>query len=180
MIPPSDQDQVVIAMLTRSAAASVDSASAGQGLTIEARADGADPVFTTTVEVDATGQSPAIRQQLLTLPDDEFVAGPGESVPATVLLESAPPILFRGLPTVIPVRVIPLTDIATPVVRFDMITTEPSRRTDPNKPDSPLKPMVALEELQFGNIVDGSFSLRLQVPGTRHLRRFPPRFLPSS
>ncbi|MFN9719950.1 MAG: hypothetical protein ACK58L_14725 [Planctomycetota bacterium] len=164
VIPPSDQDQVVIAMLTRSATASADAAAAGQGLKIEARADGADPVYMTTVEVDSSGQSSAIRQQLLTLPDDEFVAGPGDSVPATILLESAPPILFRGLPAVIPVRVVPLTEMSTSVVRFEMITTEPERRTDPNKPDSPLKPMVALEELQFGNISEGAFSLGLRVP----------------
>jgi hypothetical protein len=163
-IPAAEQDQLVIAMLTRSAATTADVIAAGQSLTIEGRAEGAEPVFATTAQVDLETLPPEARLQSLTLPDDAFVAGPAESVPATILLGSVPPVLFRGLPATIPVRVIPLTDAVAPVVRFDMITTEAARREDPNKPDSPLKPIVSLEELQFGSVSDGAFSLNLRVP----------------
>lgn len=163
-IPASDQDQTVIAMLTRSVATSADAIATGQSLIIEGRGEGAEPVFSTTAVVDAVTLPIEVRQQQLTLPDDVFVAGPAESIPATILLESAPPVLFRGLPATLSVRVIPLTEAISPVVRFEMMTTEPARKEDPNNPNSPMKPVVALEELQFGAVTDGSFGLRVLVP----------------
>lgn len=159
-IAASDQDQQVLAMVTRSVAGEATIAAGGQALTIGARAEGPEPVFSTTVRVE-TNSVPA---NSLTLPDNTLVAGPMESVPATIILDGIPPILLRGISTTIPVRVIPLTEQIPPVARFEMITTEPARREDPNKPDSPLKPVVSLEEFQFGPVTQGVFPLKVRVP----------------
>lgn len=159
-IPASDQDQQVLVMVTRSAAADAAAIAAGQGVTIVAKAEGAEPVFSTSVAVE-TDSVPA---NSLTLPDTNIVAGPADSLPAIVLLDAIPPVLFRGIPTNVSVRVIPLTEQVSPFVRFEMISTEAARREDPNKPDSPLKPTVGLDEFQFGPVAQGVFSLTMRVP----------------
>jgi len=160
VIPASEQDQQVLLMVTRSAAADPATAAAGQGLTIEARAEGAEPVYTTSIQID----SPSLPARSLTLPDDSLVTGPADAVPATILLDGIPPMLLRGVPATIPVRVIPLTDQIPAYVRFDLMTTEVARKEDPAKPDSPLKPMVALADFQFGPVGQAVFPLTLRVP----------------
>lgn len=159
-VPASDQNQQILAMVTRSAAVDSANTAAGQALRIEARAEGPEPVFSTTVLIE-TASVPA---NSLTLPDSTLVTGPVESVPATIVLDGIPPILLRGISTTIPVRLIPLTEQIPPYVRFEMMTTEPARREDPNKPDSPLKPVVSLEEFQFGPVTQGTFPLKVRVP----------------
>lgn len=159
-IPASEQNQEVLAMVTRSAAAEAGSIAAGQSLSIEAKAEGAEPVFSTAaiVEVDT------VPANSLTLPDTTVVTGPAESVPAIALVDSLPPVLYRGIPATISVRVIPLVEEIAPFVRFEMITTEPPRREDPAKPDSPLKPSVGLNEFQIGAVAQGVFPLTVRVP----------------
>jgi hypothetical protein len=159
-IPASDQNQQILAMITRSVATVGGNVTAGQALNIAARAEGPDPVFSSTVLVETS----SIPANSLTMPDNTLVAGSLESIPATILLDGIPPVLFRGISTTIPVRVIPLTEQIPAFVRFEMITAEPSRREDPNKPDSPLKPVVSLEEFQFGPVTQGVFPLKLRVP----------------
>jgi hypothetical protein len=160
MIPASEQDQQILLMVTRSAEADPADAAAGQGLTIEARAEGADPVYTTSIQID----SPTLPEKSLTLPDDSLVTGPADAVPATILLDGIPPVLLRGVSATIPVRVIPLTEQIPAYVRFDLMTTEVARKEDPSKPDSPLKPMVSLTDFQFGPVGQAVFPLTLRVP----------------
>lgn len=159
-IPASEQNQDVLVMLTRNAAANPDVAANGQSLTISGSADGPAPVFSTMVAVAVD----SLPMNSLTLSDDALVTGPAEPAPGTILLESAPPILLRGLPAVVPVRVLSLTEQSPPFVRFEMLTTEPVRREDPNKPDSPVKPNVALNEFQFGPVSQGVFELTMRIP----------------
>jgi len=159
-IPASDQNQDVLVMVTRSASANATAIAAGQAITLEAKAEGAEPVFATTALIEVDG----LPANSLTLPDTALIAGPAEAVPATILLNAVPPVLFRGISTTVSVRVIPLFEQVAPYVRFEMITTEPARREDPNKPDSPLKPLVGLEEFQFGPVAQGVFPLTIRVP----------------
>jgi hypothetical protein len=60
--------------------------------------------------------------------------------------------------------VLPLRDSVPAVARFEMLTTEPPRREDPNKPDSPLKPAVALADFQFAPIAQSVVTLAIRVP----------------
>ena len=92
------------------------------------------------------------------------MTGPADPTPGTILLDAAPPILLRGLPTVLPVRVLPVTEQTPQFVRFEMLTTEPVRLEDPNKPDSPRKPGIALNEFQFGPVSQGVIGLTVRVP----------------
>ncbi len=159
-ISASEQNQQVLVMVTRSSLADSNVIAAGQSLMIEAKAEGAEPVFATTATVEVDN----VPANSLTLPDTAVIAGPADSVPATILLDAVPPVLFRGLPSTVSVRVLPLAEHLAPFVRFEMITTEPSRREDPNKPDSPLKPSVGLEEFQIGLVTQGVFLLTVRVP----------------
>lgn len=160
VIPASEQNQQVILMMTRTSVGDSESMAAGQGIILEGRAEGAEAAFTTNVRVEIEGASVSA----LTTPGEMIIAGAAESVPATVVLETAPPILFRGIPSTLPVRVIPVAPTIPPVVRFEMVTTEVQRREDPNKPDSPLKPMVGLDAFQFGRVAEGLFPLAVRVP----------------
>ncbi len=160
IIPASEQNQDVLVMLTRNAAANPSVAANGQSLTISGSADGPAPVFSTMVAVAVD----SVPMNSLTLTDDTLVTGPAEAALGTMLLDAAPPILLRGLPAVIPVQVLSLTEQSPPFVRFEMLTTETIRREDPNKPDSPIKPNVALNEFQFGPVSQGVFALTVRVP----------------
>ena len=160
-LPASEQGQETrIVMLTRSAEVSAESVAAGQALTIDGRADGPEPGFSTT----AVLKIDSIRNDALTIADNTIVAGSSEPIAATVLLDAAPPVLLRGVTTVLPVRVIPVTDQSLTFVRFAMKSTEPVRKEDPNKPDSPEKPRVGLDEFQFGPVSQSSMPLTLLVP----------------
>ena len=75
-----------------------------------------------------------------------------------------PPVLFRGIPATISVRLIPLTEQVLAYARFEMTTTEVARREDPNNPNSPLKPQVGLDDFQFGPTSQGVFPLTVRVP----------------
>lgn len=159
-IAASEQNQQVLVMVTRSTSGDANALAAGQSILVEARAEGAEPVFTTaaTVEVDN------LQTESLTLPETSLVAGPADSVPATMLLDQVPPVLFRGIPATISVRVIPLTEQVPAYARFEMTTTEVARREDPNNPTSPLKPQVSLDDFQFGPTSQGVFPLTVRVP----------------
>lgn len=159
-IAASEQNQDVLVMLTRNATGNAEAAADGQSLTISGTADGAAPVFSTTVSLDLN----SVPMNALTLADEVIVTGISEAASGTILLDAAPPILLRGLPATLPVRVLSLTEQTPPFVRFEMTTTEPVRREDPNKPDSPLKPSIALNELQFGPVSQGVFELEIHVP----------------
>ena len=159
-IAASDQNQDVLVMLTRNAAGNPAIAADGQSLTISGTADGPASGFSTMVTVALD----AIPMNALTLADEALVAGPADPSPGTILLDAAPPILLRGLSAVLPVRVLPLTEQSPPFVRFEMTTTEPVRREDPNKPDSPVKPNVALSDFQFGAVSQGVIQLTVRVP----------------
>lgn len=160
VIPASEQNQQVILMLTRNSPGDSESMAAGQGIVLEGRAEGAEPAFATNVRVELEG-TPSLA---LTTPGEMIIASAAESVPATVVLETAPPILFRGIPSALAVRVIPVAPTISQVVRFEMVTTEAQRREDPNEPDSPLKPMVGLDAFQFGRVTEGLFPLAVRVP----------------
>ena len=160
-LPASEQGQETrIVMLTRSAEVSAESVATGQALTIEGRADGPEPAFSTTAALKID----SIRNDALTIPDNAIVAGSSEPIAATVLLDAAPPVLLRGVTTVLPIRVIPVTNQSLTFVRFAMKSTEPIRKEDPSKPDSPDKPRVGLDEFQFGPVTQSSMPLTLRVP----------------
>ena len=132
-------------MLTRNAAASPEDAASGQSLTISGTADGPSPAFSATVSMVLD----SVPTNALTLAEEALVTGPADPAPGTILLDAAPPVLLRGLSAVLPVRVLPLMEQTPPFVRFEMMTTEPVRLEDPNKPDSPKKPGITLNEFQF-------------------------------
>ena len=159
-IAASDQNQDVIVMLTRNSATDPAVAADGQALTIFGTADGPPPVFSTAVSLELD----SIPTNALTRNDEALVTGPAEPTPGTILLDAAPPILLRGLSATVPVRVISLTEQTPPFVRFEMTTTEPVRREDPNKPDSPVKPNISLSEFQFGAVSQSVFGLTVHVP----------------
>ena len=159
-IPASEQNQDVLVMLTRNAAGNPEAAADGQALTISGTADGAAPAFSTTASMDLD----SVPLKALTLNDEALVTGISEASLGMILLDAAPPILLRGLPAVLPVRVLSLTDDTPPFVRFEMTTTESVRREDPNKPDSPVKPKIALDEYSFGPVSQGILPLRIHVP----------------
>ena len=159
-IAASEQNQDVLVMLTRNAAGNPAVAADGQALTISGTADGAASGFSAMASVVLD----SVPTNALTLADEALVAGPADPTLGTILLDAAPPILLRGLSTVLPVRVIPLTEQTPPFVRFEMTTTEPARREDPNKPDSPIKPAIALNEFQFGAVSQGVIGLTVRVP----------------
>ncbi|MFM7058884.1 MAG: hypothetical protein ACKO2P_18390, partial [Planctomycetota bacterium] len=77
VIAPAEQDQQVLLMVTRSSARAADAAP-GESLRIEARAEGSDAPFTTSVLVGAEG----IPTTVLTLPGETLVAGPAAPVDA--------------------------------------------------------------------------------------------------
>ena len=159
-IAPNEQNQDVLVMLTRNAAGDPDFAAEGQALTISGTADGPASGFSAMVSLVLD----SVPTNALTLADRAIVAGPADPTSGTILLDAAPPILLRGLSAVMPVRVLPLTEQAPPFVRFEMMTTEPVRLEDPNKPDSPKKPGIALNEFQFGPVSQGVILLTLRVP----------------
>jgi hypothetical protein len=160
VIPPSDQDQQVLIMLTRSAAGVTDAAP-GATLRIEARAEGSDNPYNTAVLVGAEGL-PATNS--LTLPSETLVTSLAAAGDAVIIPDAVPPILFKGVTASLPLKVLPLRDSIPGVVRFEMITTEPVRREDPNKPDSPLKPTVALADFQFAPVAQTVVPLAIRVP----------------
>ena len=159
-IASSEQNQEIFVMLTRNAVGNPDIAADGQSLTISGTADGPASGFSAMVSVVLD----SVPMNALTLEDDVLVAGPADATPGTILLEAAPPILLRGIPAVLPVRVLPLTELTPPFVRFEMTTTEPVRLEDPNKPDSPRKPGIALNEFQFSPVSQGVTNLTIRVP----------------
>lgn len=159
-IPPGEMNQEVLVTITRSARTDADSASSGQSFRIHARAEGAEPVFSTWVSVTTEG----LPQQGLTLPGTSVVTAAADSIPATLVPDAIPPVLFRGLTTVMNLRMIRLTENIAQYARFEMITTEPARREDPNNPNSPLKPQVRLSEFQFGPVSQDVFPLQVVVP----------------
>lgn len=159
VIPASDQDQQVLVMVTRSAARAGEGVS-GESLRIEARTEGSDAPYTTAVLVGAEG----LPTNALTLPGETLIAGPAAAVDAVVVPDAVPPILFRGTTSILPVRVLPLRDNVPAVVRFEMLTTEPPRREDPNKPDSPLKPAISLSDFQFAPVSQSVVPLSIRVP----------------
>lgn len=159
VIPASDQDQEVLLMVTRTAALQSGD-SPGQGLRIEGRTEGAEPAYATALQVLAEG----IPGNALTVPGETLVTGPADAVQAAIVPDGIPPILFRGLTTSLPVRVLPLAENIPGFVRFEMLTTEPLRKEDPNRPDSPNKPIVRLNDFQFGTVSQGVIPLKLIVP----------------
>jgi hypothetical protein len=167
VIAPSEQDQQVLVMVTRSAARAADAAP-GESLRIEARAEGSDAPFSTAVLVGSEG----VPANSLTLPGETLVAGPAAPVDAVIVPDGVPPILFRGTLANLPVKVLPLRDSVPEVARFEMLTTEPVRREDPNKPDSPLKPTVALADFQFAPVTQPVISLAIRVPSDVQVTTF--------
>jgi len=159
VIPASDQDQEVLLMVTR-AAVPQPGDSPGLGLRIEGRTEGAEPAYATALQVLSEG----IPGNSLTVPGETLVTGPADAVQAAIVPDGIPPILFRGLSASLPVRVLPLAENIPGFVRFEMLTTEPLRKEDPNRPDSPNKPIVRLNDFQFGTVSQGVIPLKLTVP----------------
>ena len=156
VIPAQDASHDVLLMITRNATLAAETP--GESLRIEARTEGAEPAWTTTLRVEG------LPEKGLTLPGETILTGPAETVPAVILPEGLPPVLFRGLPATLSVKILPLQESLPPLARFDMQTTEARRREDPNKPDSPLKPAVALTEFQFAAVQTAVTPLTISVP----------------
>ena len=156
VIPGQETNHDVLLMITRSATAGSDSPA--DSLRIEARTEGAEPAWNTTLSIDG------LPAKGLTLPGETILTGPAETVPAVILPEGLPPVLFRGLPATLSVRILPLQETLPPIARFEMQTTEPLRREDPNKPDSPLKPAVGLAAFQFADASTATSALSVNVP----------------
>ncbi|MFN7680460.1 MAG: hypothetical protein ACK5TG_06315 [Planctomyces sp.] len=156
VIPPQEGNHDVLLMITRNATVAAENPA--DSLRIEARTEGAEPAWTTTLKVEG------LPEKGLTLPGETILTGPGETVPAVILPAGLPPVLFRGLPATLSVQVLPLQETLPGLARFDMQTTEPRRREDPGKPDSPLKPAVGLADFQFAAVRTAVTPLTINVP----------------
>ncbi len=156
IIPAQETNHDVLLMITRNATVATENPA--DSLRIEARTEGAEPAWMTTLKVEG------LPEKGLTLPGETILTGPGETVPAVILPAGLPPVLFRGLPATLSVQVLPLQETLPGLARFDMLTTEPRRREDPNKPDSPLKPAVGLAEFQFAAVRTAVTPLTINVP----------------
>ncbi len=159
VIPAADQDQEVLLMVTRVNVAEAGQ-NPGQSLRIEGRTEGAEPAYSTMLQVVSDG----IPANSVTLPGESLITGPAAAVRAAIVPDAVPPILFRGLSTTLPVRVLPLVESIPAMIRFEMLTTEPRRREDPNRADSPEKPVVRLPDFQFGAVAQKIIPLQLTVP----------------
>lgn len=164
LIPASEQNQQVLVVLTRTQAAGqadhADFSSAEPRLSIRGESEGLEGGAAAELEV-LLESVPAGR---LTFAEQEIVAAETAAIPALVTLDAVPPVLLRGLPATLSVRVLPLQPATEAFVRLEMITTETPRRVDPNNPNSAVKPMVAAPEFQFGTASQSVFSLPLNVP----------------
>lgn len=159
-IVASEQNQDVLLMLTRSAAAGTETDAESGHLEIIGQSTGLDPNVSERMSIPLDSAS----RSSLTFREDLLVSSRAESIPATVLLQSIPPVLFRGIPAVIPVKVLPLGETVPPFVRFQMLTTEAVRRQDPDVAGSPLLPLVEADEFQVTKVSEAPISLRISVP----------------
>jgi hypothetical protein len=157
VIPASEQNQDVFVMLSRQTRAGVPMN--GQSLTIVARSEGADPLFTTTAVVPQD----SVPADSLTFGSTRLLAAPAQPVPAVLVPDALPPVLLRGTTTAMPVRVISRGE-HPPFVRFSLTTTEPVRRDNPKQPDSPEKPRVRLDDLAFAQISADTIPVAIHVP----------------
>lgn len=160
VIAASEQNQEVLLVVTRN----VQAPSAGSGvpevLMVEAQTEGLEVNVTSKLQVVSAG----VPMGSLTLREDTVLAADSNAVPATILLDSVPPVILRGVNTTLPVRVLPLGPKQIAFMRFEMQTTETARKEDPNKPESPNKPLVAAAEFQFAAFSSDAFPLQITVP----------------
>ena len=158
-IPPSTDNQNVFVMITRSQAG-VNNVASADSFRITGRAGTANDAATSQVTINVQG-SPTGQ---LTLPRSSFVASPTDPVAAITVPADVPPILFRGMKARLAMEILPVTEAVPAFLRFDMLTTEPVRRSDPAKADSPPKPRVRLSPFQFTTTSTPRFELNVVVP----------------
>ena len=96
--------------------------------------------------------------------EPKLTASDAPQLEVTAIIDGPPPILLRGLSSVLPIRILPLSDIELPFVRFELLTTEKERLSDPNNPNSAPKEMIAALEFQFGLTSESEFKLHINVP----------------
>ena len=158
-IPASETDQDVLVTLSRDQKGQNDVRAAESFRIIGTAGSGVNAIsasVTIPLQNAASG--------VLTLPRSTFVSAPVDPVPAVILPSTVPPVLFRGLTADLPLQVLPVSADLAPFLRFELTSTEPERRADPAKPDSPLKPRVRLPDFSFSASADKQVNLRILVP----------------
>ena len=158
-IPPSETDQDVLVTLSRDQKGQ-NNVQAADSFQIVGTAGSGEAVVSASVTIPLQNTAAGV----LTLPRNTFVSAPADAVPAVIVPNAVPPVLFRGVTADLPLQVLPVTAEMAPFLRFEMTSTEPERRTDPAKPDSPLKPRVGLPEFSFSATARKQVNLRILVP----------------
>jgi hypothetical protein len=159
-ISASDQDQDLLVVLTRSAIAEAVPGGDIAMLEIEGQTQGLDPNVSSRMSV----RLESLPAASLTFTDNAIVSRRAESAIGTVLLESIPPILFRGIPAVIPLRTLPFSQTSATFVRYHWITTEKSRPVDPQKPAYGNKPLIQAGPFQYSMMSNSVYPLQIMVP----------------
>ena len=161
VIPGSDADQTVFLVITRNMLASDSEISDGYGsLMIQGESIPAEPAISAvlTMDMELSGRSQT------TFDNQHIPTATGYHSTATILLDTAPPVLLRGLPATVPIRILPLENTTPPFVSFELITTEKSRLSDPANPTSAPVPMVAASEFQIADSSQAKHELIINVP----------------
>ncbi len=165
VIPASEQDQEILLVVTRTEVGKT-SDTAGQGIAAEGslaivgQTEGLESNVTSALKLNLS----SLPQDSLTFRETSLPAGSAAAVPAIVTLNSVPPVVLRGIPISVSIRVLPLAEVTEPFVRLEMLTTERTRKADPNNPASASLPMVSAPEFQFGSVSSPSIPLNIDVP----------------
>ncbi len=161
VIPASDADQSMFLVIARNKLASTAETSVGYGSLIirgESVSTESSVSAVLAMDMELTGRSQT------TFGTQQIPTATGQRSAATILLDTAPPVLLRGLTTAIPIRILPLEEILQPFVKFELLTTEKSRLSDPANAASAPLPMVAAPEFHFAASNQSAHELIINVP----------------
>ncbi|MCA9061427.1 MAG: hypothetical protein KDA96_00130 [Planctomycetaceae bacterium] len=158
-VPPSEADQQIWVTLTRTGGVR-DESLAIEPLRIIASASSGE----TRIEQVATLNVEGVNTGSLTLEPQALLTSATAESSALLMVNGIPPILFRGLPTSIPLRLVPLTSPPAPFVRLGMQTTEAARKSNPQDANSPSLPRVSAQDFQIIRVGDQPTQLKILVP----------------
>ncbi|MCA9059249.1 MAG: hypothetical protein KDA85_12145 [Planctomycetaceae bacterium] len=159
LIPASDTDQQLWITLTRNTA-STDRALAIQPVEIVGTAGQGDAQIESRLQLTVNGVDAA----QLTLEPRTLLTSATTDVPALLMLNGVPPVLLRGIPTTIPLKLVPLQAVNAPLVRLGLETTEAPRKSNPQDANSPNLPLVAADDFQIAPAMQSDHLLRITVP----------------
>ncbi|MEZ6040188.1 MAG: hypothetical protein R3C20_06765 [Planctomycetaceae bacterium] len=158
ILPASETNQTLFVTLTRRVN-DPNGNGLSEGLSITGYSEGPGPQVSAILR-PASGLP---GQSQLTQPVFELPTTASPELAATLLVDGVPPILLRGIPSVLPVKLLPFGPMPA-FVRFEMQTTESVRLSNPADPKSAPIPRVSVSEFQFGPSSQDVHLLRIGVP----------------